>query len=124
LKRLKQAINCNNADQAAKIIQEALGIESDEVANDLSLAWPARQRARIIGIVLRIEALFGPDNDQGHAILRVRNIVMVVGTLSVGLCWPTGELQLARAFLFRRLRCAACSESGRWRPMARNRPVR
>jgi hypothetical protein len=66
LKRLKQAINCNNADQAAKIIQEALGIESDEVANDLSLAWPARQRARIIGIVLRIEALFGPDNRDGR----------------------------------------------------------
>jgi len=30
---LEQAINCNDADSAAKIIQQALGIESDDVAN-------------------------------------------------------------------------------------------
>jgi hypothetical protein len=30
---LEQAINCDNGDLAAKIIQHALGIESDDVAN-------------------------------------------------------------------------------------------
>ena len=30
---LQQAIDCNDGDRAAKIIQGALGIESDEVAN-------------------------------------------------------------------------------------------
>jgi hypothetical protein len=30
---LAQAINCNDADRAAKIIQDALGIESDPVVN-------------------------------------------------------------------------------------------
>ena len=31
--RLQEAINCNDGDQAASIIQDALGIESDDVAN-------------------------------------------------------------------------------------------
>jgi hypothetical protein len=30
---LEQAIKCDDGDQAAKIIQQALGIESDHVAN-------------------------------------------------------------------------------------------
>jgi hypothetical protein len=30
---LEQAIECNDGDHAAKIIQHALGIESDDVAN-------------------------------------------------------------------------------------------
>jgi hypothetical protein len=30
---LEQAINCDDADRAAKIIQHALGIESEDVAN-------------------------------------------------------------------------------------------
>ena len=30
---LEEAINSNDGDHAAKVIQEALGIESDEVAN-------------------------------------------------------------------------------------------
>ena len=30
---LKEAISSDNGDHAAKIIQQALGIESDEVAN-------------------------------------------------------------------------------------------
>ena len=30
---LAEAINCNDGDQAARIIQDALGIESDDVAN-------------------------------------------------------------------------------------------
>jgi hypothetical protein len=30
---LEQAIKCDDGDRAAKIIQQALGIESDDVAN-------------------------------------------------------------------------------------------
>ena len=30
---LERAIDCDNGDRAAKIIQDALGIESDDVAN-------------------------------------------------------------------------------------------
>ncbi len=30
---LAQAINCDDADRAARIIQDALGIESDDVVN-------------------------------------------------------------------------------------------
>ena len=30
---LEQAINCNDRGRAAKIIRDALGIESDDVAN-------------------------------------------------------------------------------------------
>ena len=30
---LQQAINCEDADRAARIIQEALGIKSDDVVN-------------------------------------------------------------------------------------------
>jgi hypothetical protein len=30
---LTQAINCDDADRAAKIIQDALGIETDDVVN-------------------------------------------------------------------------------------------
>jgi hypothetical protein len=30
---LQQAINCDDADRAAKMIQDALGIESDDVVN-------------------------------------------------------------------------------------------
>ena len=33
MSKLEQAIDCNDGDQAAKIIQDALGIESDDVAN-------------------------------------------------------------------------------------------
>ncbi len=49
---LEQAINCSDGDHAAKIIQNALGIESDEVANYVfPQTWPTdrEQRARIIG---------------------------------------------------------------------------
>jgi hypothetical protein len=34
---LEQAIACDDGDQAAKIIQNALGIESDDVANYSSI---------------------------------------------------------------------------------------
>jgi hypothetical protein len=30
---LQEAINCNDGDQAARLIQDALGIQSDDVAN-------------------------------------------------------------------------------------------
>ena len=49
---LEQAIGCDDGDRAAKIIQDALGIESDDVANYcFPKAWPEDrgQRARIIG---------------------------------------------------------------------------
>jgi uncharacterized protein HemY len=58
---LEQAINCNDGDQAAQIIQDALGIESDDVANYVfPRTWPAdrEQRARIIGEWLQTEARF------------------------------------------------------------------
>ena len=58
---LEQAIDCNDGEQAAKIIQEALGIESDDVANYVfPKTWPAdrEQRARIIGEWLQTEARF------------------------------------------------------------------
>jgi uncharacterized protein HemY len=61
LSLLVQAINRDDADRAAKIIQDALGIESDDVANYcFPKNWPAdrEQRARIIGEWLQTEARF------------------------------------------------------------------
>ena len=58
---LEQAINTDDADCATKIIQDALGIESNEVANYcFPKTWPQdrEQRARIIGDWLRAEARF------------------------------------------------------------------
>jgi uncharacterized protein HemY len=58
---LEQAIDCDDGDHAAKLIRDALGIESDEVANYVfPKTWPANreQRARIIGDWLRAEARF------------------------------------------------------------------
>jgi hypothetical protein len=48
----EEAINCSDGDRAAKFIQDALGIESDDVANYVfKKAWRGdrKQRARIIG---------------------------------------------------------------------------
>jgi len=48
---LEEAINSNDGDHAAKVIQEALGIQSDDVANYVfPKTWPndREQRARII----------------------------------------------------------------------------
>ncbi|HXX52028.1 MAG TPA: hypothetical protein VEI98_12190 [Xanthobacteraceae bacterium] len=56
---LEQAINCDDGDRAAKIIQDALGIESDDVANYcFPKTWPDDHevRARIIGNWLQAEA--------------------------------------------------------------------
>ena len=58
---LAQAINCDDPDRAAKIIREALGIESDDVANYcFPTTWPAdrEQRARYIGEWLKTEARY------------------------------------------------------------------
>ena len=57
---LKQAINCDDADRAAKIIQDALGIESSELANLCLKHWPSERekRARVIGHWLHAEAQF------------------------------------------------------------------
>jgi len=49
---IEQAINCNDGERAAKIIRDALGIESDDVANYcFPKEWPANreQRADIVG---------------------------------------------------------------------------
>jgi hypothetical protein len=58
---LERAINTDYGDRAAKLIQKALGIESDEVANYcFPKTWPKdrEQRARIIGDWLKAEARF------------------------------------------------------------------
>jgi uncharacterized protein HemY len=58
---LERAINCDDGDRAAKIIQNALGIESDDVANFcFPKTWPEdrEQRARIIGDWLQTEARY------------------------------------------------------------------
>ena len=58
---LEQAIKCNDGDHAAKIIQRALGIESDDVANYVfPKTWPSdrEQRAGTIGEWLQTEARF------------------------------------------------------------------
>jgi hypothetical protein len=58
---LEPAISTDDGGRAAKIIQDALGIESDEVANySFPKTWAEdrEQRARIIGDWLRAEARF------------------------------------------------------------------
>ena len=57
---LEQAINSNDGDAAAKL-QEALGIQRDDVVNYVfPKTWPSdrEQRARIIGEWLQTEARF------------------------------------------------------------------
>ena len=58
---IEPAIDWDDGDLAAKIIQHALGIESDDVANYcFPKTWPEdrERRARIIGDWLRTEARF------------------------------------------------------------------
>ncbi len=58
---LAQAINSDDADHAAKIIRDALGIESDDVVNYcFPKEWSAdrEQRARYIGEWLKTEARY------------------------------------------------------------------
>jgi hypothetical protein len=54
-------VNCDDGDQAAKTIQDPLGIESNDVANYcFPKTWPndREQRARIIGDWLQTEARY------------------------------------------------------------------
>jgi uncharacterized protein HemY len=58
---LQEAINCDDPDRAAKIIREALDIESDDVVNYcFPHYWPAdrERRARYIGEWLKTEARY------------------------------------------------------------------
>ncbi len=58
---LQQAINCDDADRAARMLQDALGIESDDVVNYcFPKTWPTDRelRARIIGDWLKTEACY------------------------------------------------------------------
>jgi uncharacterized protein HemY len=58
---LAEAITCDDADRAARIIRDALGIENDDVVSYCFPAvWPAdrEQRARYIGEWLKTEARF------------------------------------------------------------------
>jgi hypothetical protein len=58
---LLQAISCDDGDRAARIIQDALGIESDDVVNYcFPKEWPddREQRARYIGEWLKTEARY------------------------------------------------------------------
>jgi hypothetical protein len=58
---LAEAINSEDPDRAAKLIQDALGIESDDVVNYcFPKTWPAdhEQRARILGTWLTTEARY------------------------------------------------------------------
>jgi hypothetical protein len=58
---LEQAINFDDGDRAARIIQDALGTVSDDVVNySFPKEWPSdrERRARIIGEWLQTEARF------------------------------------------------------------------
>ncbi len=58
---LQQAIDCDDGDRAARIIRDALGIESDDVVNYcFPKEWPAdrERRARHIGEWLKTEARY------------------------------------------------------------------
>ena len=58
---MRQAIKCDDADHAVRIIQNALGIESDDVMNYcFPQSWPGdrEQRAGIIGEWLQTEARY------------------------------------------------------------------
>ena len=58
---LERASNCDDGERAAKIIQDALGIHDNDVANYVfPQTWPKDrdQRARIIGEWLQAEAQY------------------------------------------------------------------
>ena len=70
---LEEAINCSDGDRAAKIIQDALGIESDDVANYVfpkTSSGGREQRARIIGECCRPRRVcWPPENAHRHTVL-------------------------------------------------------
>ena len=58
---LAQAIDCDDADRATKMIRDALGIECDDVVNYcFPTTWPTdrERRARYIGEWLKTEARY------------------------------------------------------------------
>jgi uncharacterized protein HemY len=58
---LERAIDCDDGDEAAKMIRHVLGIEPDEVTNYVfPKTWPTdrEQRVRIIGEWLKAEPRF------------------------------------------------------------------
>ena len=58
---LEQAIDCDDGERAARIIPDALGIESDDVVKYcFPTEWPAdrERRARYIGEWLKTEARY------------------------------------------------------------------
>ena len=58
---LAQTIDCDDANRVAKIIRDALGIESDDVVNYcFPTEWPTdrERRARYIGEWLKTEARY------------------------------------------------------------------
>jgi len=58
---LEQTINSSDGDRAVSIIQDALGVESDDVASYcFPKIWPSSRevRARILGKWLQAEAQF------------------------------------------------------------------
>jgi uncharacterized protein HemY len=58
---LAQTIDCDDADRAAKLIRDALGIECVDVVNYcFPTTWPTdrEQRARYIGEWLKTEARY------------------------------------------------------------------
>jgi uncharacterized protein HemY len=58
---LEQAIDCDDGERAARIIRDALGIESDDVVKySFPTEWPAdrERRARYIGEWLKTEARY------------------------------------------------------------------
>jgi len=65
---LEQAIDCEDGERAAKIIQDALGIEnSDDMTKPgFGEPWPAdrKRRGRIIGKWLRTEATLQADRSR------------------------------------------------------------
>ena len=65
----EQAINCEDGSRAAKMIQDALGIENTDLAKwSWPKTWPAdrEQRARIIGEWLQMEARLLADTPSGE----------------------------------------------------------
>jgi len=61
---LERAINCDDGDRAARIIMDALGIETDEVANYcLPQYWPTdrEQRAAILATGSRLSRSSWPS---------------------------------------------------------------
>jgi hypothetical protein len=50
-KLLQQAINCDDSDRAARIIQDAHGIESDDVVKYcFPKNWPEDRERRALGV--------------------------------------------------------------------------